>query len=231
VLLLAALPLLAQQSACDRSVYYILQGRYDAALKQLEGAKTSGASPAEVENLRGLALMLSGDVKKALASFDRALELQPALQEARFNRALALMRGGEYAKASAELEKVFADEHSPLRADAAYHNGIALDRLGRAADAETWLGRALALNAKLDAALLYTGFLRERRGDLQGAGRAYLDYLNAHPDSTIATLRFGIAAHAAGRTDVAGTYLRRVIANAPDSAEAVEARKFLVMWE
>lgn len=175
--------------------------------------------------------MLSGDVKQALVSFDRALELKPQLQEARFNRALVLLRTGDYAKASAELEKVFADEHSLLRADAAYHNGIALDRLGRAADAETWLGRALALDAKLDAALLYTGFLRERRGDLQGAGRAYLDYLNAHPESTIAALRFGITAHTAGRTDVAKTYLQRVIAKAPDSPEAMEARKFLVMWE
>ena len=30
----------------------ILRGQYDAALKQLDGAKTSGASPAAVENLR-----------------------------------------------------------------------------------------------------------------------------------------------------------------------------------
>jgi Flp pilus assembly protein TadD len=63
-----------------------------------------------------------------------------------------------------------------LRATAAYHNGLALDRLGRAADAETWLGRALTLDPALGAALLYTGILRERRGELQGAGRAYLDY-------------------------------------------------------
>jgi len=175
--------------------------------------------------------MLSGDTKKAMTSFDRALALNPALQEARFNRAITLMRDSQYAKASTELGKVFADEHSRLRADAAYHNGIALDRLGRAKDAETWLDRAMALDAKLDAALLYSGFLRERRGDLQGAGRAYLDYLKAHPESTIAALRFGISAHAAGRHEVAKKYLEGVIAKAPSSAEAVEARKFLVMWD
>lgn len=230
--MLLTLPLLAQSSpACDRSVQLILQGHYDAALRQLEGAKSSGASPAEVENLRGLALMLSGDSKKAMASFDRALALNPALQEARFNRAITLLRDKEYARASSELEKVFADEHSALRADAAYHNGIALDRMGRAKEAETWLDRALALDAKLDAALLYSGFLRERRGDLQGAGRAYLDYLKAHPDSPIAALRFGISAHAAGRREVAKKYLEGVIAKAPNSAEAIEARKFLVMWD
>ena len=175
--------------------------------------------------------MMKRDHAKALASFDAALAKQPDLTAARFNRAVVLLRLGESAKASPELAKIWADESSPLRAEAAYHNGIALDRLGRAADAETWLGRALSLDPKLDAALLYTGMLRERRGDLQGAGRAYLDYLKLHPDSAPAMLRFGMSAHRAGRIDVARTYLQRVIDKAPESPEAIEARKFLVMWE
>jgi tetratricopeptide (TPR) repeat protein len=221
----------ASSPACDRSVQQILRGNYDAALRQLSGAKTSGDAPGEVENLRGLALLLEGETAKALASFDKALELQPSLQPARFNRALALLRKGENAKAAAELEKVYADEHSPLRADAAYHLGIAHDRLGRPADAETWLDRAIILDEKLDAALLYVGMLRERRGDLQSAGRAYLDYLKRYPQSASALLRFGVSAQKAGRIDVAKTYLNRAIAAAPNSYEAIEARKFLVMWE
>lgn len=209
----------------------ILRGNYDAALRQLEGAKTAGAAPAEVENVRGLALLLEGDIANALASFEKALTLQPDLQPARFNRALALLRNREFAKAAADLEKVYADEHSPLRADAAYHLGIANDRLGRATEAETWLDRAIKLDPKLDAALLYAGLLRERRGDLQGAGRAYLDYLERYPQSAPALLRFGISAQKAGRVEVAKQYLQRAIAAAPRSDEAIEARKFLVMWE
>ncbi|HYC88004.1 MAG TPA: tetratricopeptide repeat protein [Thermoanaerobaculia bacterium] len=210
---------------------YILQGRYADALQQLEGARSSGASPAGVENLRGLALMMSGDLPKALASFDRALELDATLSEARLNRGITLLRSGAYAKASAELERVAGDERSAVRADAAYHNAIALDRLGRAADADAWLDRALKLDPELDAALLYAGLLRERRGDLQGAGRAYLEYLKLHPESTVALLRFGVSAQKAGNIDVAKSYLRRVIELAPRSAEGIEARKHLVMWE
>lgn len=221
----------ASSGICDRSVAYILQGRYGDALLQLEGARSAGAAPADVENLRGLALMLGGDLPKALASFDRALELDPNLSEARLNRGIALLRSGADAKASAELERVAADETSKLRADAAYHNAIALDRLGRPADADAWLDRALKLDPKLDAALLYAGMLRERRGDLQGAGRAYLDYLKLHPDSPAALLRFGLSAQKAGRADVAKSYLQRVIALAPRSSEAVEAQKYLVLWE
>ena len=228
---LLTLPLLAaDRSACERSVYYILRGQYDAALKQLEGAKTAGGSPAAVENLRGLALLMKGDAAKALASFDKALALEP-LSEARLNRGLALLQLSKFGEASAEFAKVYADEKSAVRADAAYHNAIALDRLGKLEDAETWLDRALALNAKLDAALLYAGMLRERRGDLQGAGRAYLDYLKLYPDSVTAMLRFGVSAQRAGSTETAKSYLQRVIQLAPQSPEAVEARKFLVMWD
>lgn len=175
--------------------------------------------------------MLAGDAKSAVTSFEKALALQPSLAEARFNRGVALLKLEQYAKASADFEAIFADERSPLRASAAYHHGLALDRLGRSEDAEKWLDRATVLDSSLDAALLYIGAIRERRGDLQSAGRAYLDYLKKHPDDPTAMLRFGISAQRAGRPDTAKKYLERVVAVAPASAQALEARKFLVMWE
>jgi tetratricopeptide (TPR) repeat protein len=184
-----------------------------------------------VENLRGLAELMQGQSEKALASFDRALAAKPDLAEARFNRAVALLRLAQYAKAASALEPLASAEDSPLRANAAYHLGLALDRLGRPAEAETWLNRAMTYDPNLDAALLLVGTLRERRGDLQGAGRAFFDYLKKHPDSTAAMLRFGISAQQAGRLDVAKSYLQKVIDAAPRSYEATEARKYLVLWE
>lgn len=175
--------------------------------------------------------MLKGDLTNAIASFDRSLELDPSLREARLNRGIGLLRQGHFSRAADDLQKIAAAGQSPLRGDAAYHLAIALDRLGRAADAENWLEKARTWAPELEAALLYQGLLRERRGDLQGAGRAYLDYLKTHPQSTVALLRFGIAAQRAGRADVARSYLLRVTELAPQSAEAIEARKFLVMWE
>lgn len=175
--------------------------------------------------------MVGGDLTKALASFEEALKLDATLEQARLNRGIALLRDGQIAKAVADLEALANDEHSLVRGDAAYHLAIALDRAGRAAEAEIWLDRAIKLDNDLDAAVLYAGLLRERRGDLQGAGRAYLEYLKKHPDSTTALLRFGVSAHKSGSIDTAKTYLQRVIALAPRSSEAVEARKYLVMWE
>lgn len=221
----------ATSPSCDRSVAYILQGRYDAAIRQLEGAPSTGVSPASTENLRGLALLLKGNTAEALAAFNRALELDAQLTEARMNRGLALLQSGQPAAASAELDRVWNIAGFPRRADAAYHNAIALDRMGRSKEAEQWLDRARSSDPRLDAALLYTGLLRERRKDWQAAGRAYLDYLKKHPESATAMLRFGITAQRAGRSDVARTYLEKVVEKAPQSLEAVEARKYLVLWE
>jgi tetratricopeptide (TPR) repeat protein len=217
--------------SCDRATYYILQGQYARALKQLNGATTPSTTPAQRENLRGLALMLSGDLQKAVAAFDTAIDLDNSLVEARFNRAITWMRLGMPARAVETFQTIAADEKSPLRATAAFHNALALDALGKAVEAERWLEAAIKLDPSLDSALLYLGALRERRGDLQAAGKAYKDFMTAHPDSIIAMLRFGVSAQRAGYADVGKKSLKRVIETAPDSPEATEARKFLVMWE
>ena len=226
-------PTSAAQSAqsCDRATYYILQGQYARALAQLSGAPTPNTTPAHRENLRGLALMLSGDLPKAVAAFETALDIDPNLTEAKFNRAVAWMRMGQTQRASETFAQIANDEKNPMRATAAFHNALALDALGKPADAEQWLETAIKIDPTLDSALLYLGALRERRGDLQAAGKAYKDFLAAHPDSIIAMLRFGVSAQRAGFVDVGKKYLQKVVDTAPNSAEAVEARKFLVMWE
>jgi tetratricopeptide (TPR) repeat protein len=193
--------------------------------------KTAGRSPAETENLRGLATMMAGDARKAVASFDLALDLDPKLAEARLNRGIAWLKLGQAGRASNEFESIYADEATPLRAAAAYHDALALDSLGRASDAEAWARRALALDPRHDSAAFLLGILLERRGDLQAAGRQYKTFLERNPKSPVALLRFGVCAQRAGFADVARKTLQRVVDLAPDSPEAAEARKFLVMWE
>ena len=212
-------------------MWEITHGQYARALTQLDGAPTNGGTEASRANLRGLTRMLAGDAKRSITDFDTALELEPNMTEARFNRAVALLRTGEYPRASKEFETIFAGT-SALRARAAYHDALALDAMGKAPDAEKWLARALSVDPQLDDALFYSGVLYERRGDLQAAGRAYKTYIERHPDSIGARLRFGVCAQRAGEIDVAKTYFNWVVKSAPaNSPEAIEASKFLVMWE
>ena len=168
--------------------------------------------------------MMSGDVKGSLPFFEKAMPLP----EARFNRAVAYLKLSRYAEASAEFEKLYTD--SPLRASAAYHNALALDAVGKSNEAITWLTRALDLDPNFDSAILYLGVMRERLGDLQGAGKAYKQFLDRHPDSIVAMLRFGVAAQRAGHPEVARRYFDKIAAAAPSSPEAAEARMYLEMW-
>lgn len=212
-------------------MYEIAHGHYDRALGDLAGVPTAGRSEAEQANLRGLTLMLAGQTRKAIDSFDLALELQPSFATARFNRGVALLRSGNYARAAEEFAPVASDPAQPLRAMAAYHEALALDALGRHADAESWTARALEADPQLDDALLFAGVLQEQRGDLQAAGKSYKAYLDRHADSAVAMLRFGVTAQRAGYPETAKKFLERVIATAPGTEMAIEARKFLVMWE
>lgn len=209
----------------------ILHGQYARALAQLDGAPSAGRTEGERANLRGLALMLGGDLKKSIEEFNTALELQPSLSDAHLNRGVAFLRLGDYVHASRDFETVWSDPKSPLRARAAYHDALAMDAQHRAADAETWINRALETDPSLDEALLFSALLRERRGDFQGAGKAYKSFLERHPDSVVAMLRFALTAERAGFSDTARAYLQKVVDTAPASPEAEEARKYLVMWE
>ena len=177
--------------------------------------------------------MMSGDLKGAAAAFDSAVNLDGSLVEPRFNRAVVALRAGDTKRAGDDFAKLESanDLRASLRPQVAYHRALALDRSGDAHGAEAALERALAVDPQFAPAMLYTGLLREKRRDLQGAVRSYLDYLKIHPESTAAMLRVGIVAQRAGRTDVGVTYLRKVVEKAPTSPEGIEARKYLVMWE
>jgi tetratricopeptide (TPR) repeat protein len=216
---------------CDRVVFELFQGHYARALQQLDGAPSAGTSEADRANLRGLALMMSGQPAKAIESFDTALDLRPSLQEARLNRGIVRLQSSDYARAAADFQQIWDDATSPLRGRAAYHHAIASDAMQKPEEAASWIARALEADPRLDDALFYSGVLAEQRGALEVAGRAYKSYLDRHPESVVAMLRFGIAAQRSGFSDTARKYLGRVTQIAPSSAEAVEARKFLAMWD
>ncbi|HET7711552.1 MAG TPA: tetratricopeptide repeat protein [Thermoanaerobaculia bacterium] len=209
----------------------MLRGQYGQALQSLDAARAEGMSEAAREMLRGVARLLAGSPSEAIPHFELALDLDPALLEARFNRGVARLAIQQYIFASADFTAVFESPAPRLRGPAALHNAIAFDRLGRLQDAQKWIARAREADPNLDAALLYAGYLHERRGELTLAGDAYRSYLQRNPASPLAALRFAITAQRAGFHDTARKYFRSVIKSAPDSHEAIEARKFLAMWE
>lgn len=233
LLLLAFLAAIAPLSAvsaqsCSRAAWYLAHGDSDRALRALEGV-TDGSET----NLRGLAEMQKGRLDAALATFTRGVEENPGSLETRFNRGVVLLRLGRLDEAATAFEEIWnsKDARPTLRASAANHRALAAERHGRLEQASAWLDRSLEIDPRSSDALLYSGVVLEKRGRFAEAGKRYRAYLDNDPGSTVAMLRFGIVAHRAGHRDLAVKYLREVARRSPDSHEAVEARKFLVMWE
>lgn len=174
--------------------------------------------------------MMAGDLNAAAASFEQALRENPKSDIARFNRGILLLKRQSWTDAAKDFESVF-NSAGALEAVAAYHHALADEGAGDLETAALWLQRALQADPSFDDALLVLGSVRERSSRFQEAGRAYRDYMNRHPDSLVAILRFGVCAQAAGNIEVAKKYLRQVVQKGGNGAEAVEARKYLLMWE
>lgn len=174
--------------------------------------------------------MMSGRQREATATLRAALVAAPDYLPARLNLGIALYHQGLLAEAAVELERVIQID-SPLRASAAYHRGLTATHEADLGAATVWFHRAITSDPGIADAYLQLGQVQEQMGELQLAGRSYRRYLEHHPESPTGLLRFGIAALRSGHIETARRYLRLVIDVAPDSAEAIEARKFIVMWD
>jgi tetratricopeptide (TPR) repeat protein len=84
----------------------------------------------------GVALAEEGDEKGARSSFEKALEIDPELDRARYRLALIQLKAGE-AEAAATHLLAIVKEH-PLYEGAAYNLGLAYRALGNDAAAKEW---------------------------------------------------------------------------------------------
>src|SRR5207244_13272252 len=133
----------------------------------------------------------------ALASFERALELDPAYADAAANLGQLLDRDGETGRARKVLERALGMHpgHAGVRIGLAFTDSLE----GRLTEARTTL-EALAPSEPQNAALWEAlGAVRIASGDLDGAETAYRRAADIDPHNPQAS--FGVAAALLGRGD------------------------------
>jgi tetratricopeptide (TPR) repeat protein len=99
-----------------------------SAAVQVRAGLAITAGDARLHCTLGLALLDLTDYRGARQSFNRALELDPALSEALVNRAVAAYEEGHFAAAAADLTTAL--EADPGHPDLLYNRGLALEAAG-----------------------------------------------------------------------------------------------------
>ncbi|MFO7627037.1 MAG: tetratricopeptide repeat protein [Candidatus Fermentibacteraceae bacterium] len=141
------------------AIHHYNIGEYEAAALDLQEAINLDAGRAEVWCNLAHAQAAKGEESEAEASFRKALELKPDLDQAVSGLGVLLLAGGRSGESISFLEKFMTEESPSIRTMIAYSRALAAS--GRHADAVATLERAASLapgNPDVKAELAaYTG--------------------------------------------------------------------------
>lgn len=203
------------------------QQRYDEALAQFEAADHAAPGNATVHNMMGLCYFKLGDTDHALAEFNRALDLAPSFTDARNNRGSVYLADGELRQAEVDFVAVLADSTYPHRWQVTYNLGVTYLKQGRLAAAEENFRRVVASADPVFDAYLRLAEIAETREHPEVAVDLLEEARLKFPDRPEAALALGRLLIADGRIEDGNRLLREVVASAPDSDEATQARQLM----
>ncbi|TAE99500.1 MAG: tetratricopeptide repeat protein [Oscillatoriales cyanobacterium] len=173
---------------------------------------------AELFYEQGLLYDFAEQYAKAIASYDKALEIKPDKHEAWNNRGNALGNLGRLEDAIASYDKAL--EIKPDLHEAWYNRGIALGNLGRLSEAIASYDKALEIKPDKHEAWYNRGIALGNLGLLEDAIASYDKALEIKPDKDEAWYNRGIALGNLGRLEDAIASYDKALEIKPDKDEA-----------
>ena len=169
-------------------------------------------------NNLGVDLGESGRADEAIASFRRALEIQPDYAEAHNNLGTELNGLGRVDEAIVQYRK--AVEIKPDYADAHNNLGNRLDDRGQSDEAIAHYRRALEIQPENAVIHFNLGLALAKRGLNVEAVAQFRQTLEYQPGRADAHYNLGLALEKSGRVDQAIVQFRKTLEIQPDSADA-----------
>lgn len=167
-------------------------------------------------------LRSKGDADGAAATFDLALEVEPANPRLHLNRGLALADAGRLADAVASYRASLAlDSVQPL---GWVNLGIALAGMGDPAGASAAYRRALAINSREVLAHFNLGNLQLEAGALDSAAASYRAVIATDPSISLAHFYLARIMAQRGELRAAAAEIEAGLEFDPNNAEAKAAR-------
>jgi tetratricopeptide (TPR) repeat protein/lysophospholipase L1-like esterase len=185
------------------------------AAAQLGGQK---ADPSSMFNNQGSALQARGKIPEAIASFQKAVELNPRNVSARHNLGETLKSAGRIEEAAAEFQKAL--EIDPEYSPAHYSLGLVLLEKKQRADASAHFERALKASPEYCDLHYRLGRQAAEEGQTAQAALFYSQVIQVRPDHADAQYALGSILFAAGDLDGA---LRRFQASLAARADLLPA--------
>jgi tetratricopeptide (TPR) repeat protein len=146
------------------------QGNLVEAERWLGVALLRSPQDSRLHQLQGVVLAEKGRHSEAVQSYERALELDPDLVQARVDLAISLVAMGRVARAESELRQVVS--RAPDSADAHYNLGVLAEGRGEWRQALECYRRALAANPAHVSAGLNAGLVACRLQEWPEAERS-----------------------------------------------------------
>ena len=159
-----------------------------------------------------------GNLRGAIADFDRAIELNPNYAEACFSRGGAKFMQRDYRGAIADYGRVI--ELKPDNAKAYFFRGGAKGGLGDHDGAKADYDRTLELNPDDADAYSFRGVAKSKLGDHNGAIADYSRAIELNPDDADAYYDRGLSKHKLGDHEGAIADYDRAIELKPDNERA-----------
>jgi len=207
---------------------YYSRGNFPVALSETRLAIKDDPGYYGAYNMQALVLMELKEDGPARESFAQAMKLAPNNAEVLNNYGWFLCTRNEGARGLEFIQKASTDRMYPTPEKAFLSAGMCLKRMGRTAEAEEQLRRAVLIRPDLIGALYNLAFITFDRGAMQDAEVYLLRYMRLTSQPTLEALVMGVKI-ARARNDPGAEQsflqqLRRRFPDAPETMELTEKR-------
>jgi len=207
---------------------YYSRGNFTVALSETRLALKDDPTYFPAYNMQGLVYMEIREDAAAREAFDGALRLSPNNPEVLNNFGWFLCLRNEGPRGLAMMQRAAADNYYPTPEKAYLSAGLCLRRLGRPAEAEESLRRAVLIRPDLIGALFNLAQITYERKEYKDAETYLLRYMRlAQPSPDALLLGVRIARHNGDRVaeDSYMQQLRRRFADSPQLQELERERR------
>lgn len=204
-------------------------GNAPAALETARKAVQAGADSATAHNALGESLLASGKREEAAAAFRKAAQLDPKLTAAQVGLAQTLLDQNKPAEAVTVARKASETDKGSAEAFAVLSTALFAENKGKWAEAIEQAQQGAFVNPRSTAIQIAVGRLFEANGNLEQATVAYRRALEVDLACVPARVALVRAQIQRGETEAALVEVRKLVAEAPQSADAhLQLGKLLV---